>query len=90
MRSQCQVCGLVFDREYGYFTGAMYISYALGIGLIAVLTALFRSMTSSWPMALGLAWIAFLPFAPWVFQYSRVLWIHFDRWIDPVGEEKSA
>jgi hypothetical protein len=20
---------------------------------------------------------------PWIWQYSRVIWIHFDRWCDP-------
>ena len=34
------MCGLKFEREDGYFLGAMYISYALGIGTIAALAAL--------------------------------------------------
>jgi uncharacterized protein (DUF983 family) len=27
MHARCPVCGLVFAREQGYFTGAMYLSY---------------------------------------------------------------
>lgn len=25
----------------------------------------------------------FLPLVPAVFRYSRVVWMYFDRWIDP-------
>ena len=39
MHEDCPTCGLDFDRgEPGYFTGAMYVSYALAIPLIALLT----------------------------------------------------
>jgi uncharacterized protein (DUF983 family) len=31
MHGHCPVCGLAFEREPGYFTGAMYLSYGLGI-----------------------------------------------------------
>ena len=31
MHAQCPVCGLSFEREPGYFTGALYLSYGLGI-----------------------------------------------------------
>ena len=37
MNENCPVCGLDFDRgDPGYFTGAMYASYAMAIPLIAV------------------------------------------------------
>jgi hypothetical protein len=36
MYERCPVCGLKFEREDGYFLGAMYISYALGIGRVEV------------------------------------------------------
>ena len=39
MHDDCPACGLDFDRgDPGYFTGAMYVSYALAIPLIALLT----------------------------------------------------
>jgi hypothetical protein len=31
MSESCSVCGLRFLREAGYFLGAMYISYGLGV-----------------------------------------------------------
>ena len=37
MNDPCPVCGLVFEREPGYFLGAMYFSYALAVFIIAPL-----------------------------------------------------
>jgi uncharacterized protein (DUF983 family) len=89
MNDACPVCGLVFEREHGYFTGAMYLSYGLGIPIIGLLTLLAWLLRRDWPIwALVLAaWVAFLPLVPWVFRMSRVLWIHLDRLLDPEGED---
>jgi len=35
MRERCPACDLKFEREEGYFLGAMYIGYALALGMIA-------------------------------------------------------
>src|SRR5438445_10929800 len=37
MNAACSVCGHRFERETGFFQGAMYVSYALGIGEAVVL-----------------------------------------------------
>ena len=36
MAARCAVCGLVFERETGYFIGAIYINYGLTVGLALV------------------------------------------------------
>src|SRR5262245_55169361 len=36
MNDPCPHCGLLFEREEGYFLGAMYVSYALGGVVVAV------------------------------------------------------
>jgi uncharacterized protein (DUF983 family) len=87
MNDPCPDCGLLFQREEGYFLGAMYISYGLST---AILTALYFTAAALLPN-LGSSLIAlvaivpFLPFTPAVFRYSRVMWIYFDRWGDPDG-----
>jgi hypothetical protein len=86
MNETCPVCSLRFDRgQPGYFTGAMYVSYALGIPLIALLTLLEHLFLPSWSLLrlVLLAWGLCIPLVPWVWQFSRVLWVHFDRAIDP-------
>ncbi len=89
MNNACPHCGLKFMRETGYFTGAMYFSYALGIPIISAFTLIAWLVLPSWSLwqLVLLAWLAFLPLVPLVFRYSRVLWIHFDRFIDPEGDD---
>ena len=32
----CQLCNRTFNPEPGFYFGAMYVSYAMGVGLLAV------------------------------------------------------
>ena len=49
MHDDCPVCGLDFDRgDPGHFTGAMYVSYALAIPLIALLTLIGHLVFPGW------------------------------------------
>jgi uncharacterized protein (DUF983 family) len=81
MNDPCPECGLVFQREEGYFLGAMYVSYLLSS---AVLLPLFFAGRALWPkldsfLLVGLITLLYLPLVPAVFRYSRVVWMHFDR-----------
>jgi len=81
---RCPVCDLKFEREQGYFLGAMYISYGLALITIAVLAILFRAFTTwSWTRDIIWALILFLPLAPFLTLFARVLWIYLDQSIDP-------
>jgi uncharacterized protein (DUF983 family) len=85
MNAACPVCGLVFEREPGYFMGAMYASYGLGIVILIPLFFLLQWLLPHWPgfvIAL-LASLLYVPLTPLVFRYSRVIWIYFDRWATP-------
>jgi uncharacterized protein (DUF983 family) len=86
MVEDCPVCGLDLDRgDPGYFTGAMYVSYALAIPLIAFLTLIEYFIIPSWSLfrLVVMASILCLPLVPWIWQYSRVIWIYFDQYFDP-------
>jgi uncharacterized protein (DUF983 family) len=88
MNERCPVCGYRFERGPGYFTGAMYLSYALDIPIIASGMILGKLLVvPNWPLhwILLAVWVASLPLAPAVFRYSRVLLIHLDRYFDPEG-----
>ena len=51
-------CGLDFDRgEPGYFTGAMYVSYALVIPVIALLTLIEHLIVPSWSLFRLVVWL---------------------------------
>ncbi len=86
MHESCPVCALPFRREPGYFLGAMYFSYALGgVVLAAIILLLWLTVLADWQLHWIVlpALVLFLPFLPLVFRYSRVLWMHFDRFFDP-------
>ena len=84
MHERCPVCGLKFEREPGYFVGAMYMSYALTLPP-APLVYLAIKRLSHWPFdtAVFATFLAYLPLVPLVMRLARVLWIYFDRSIDP-------
>ena len=84
MFEYCPVCDLRFEREPGYFLGAMYISFALGMGIIVVVGVLLWAATG-WGFTrdtIG-AVVLFLPLAPAITLFSRVLWIYLDQTFDP-------
>lgn len=84
MNELCPACGLKFEREQGYFLGALYISYAMAVPLMALLVVIFWRLTD-WRIEklIVAAAIALLPFAPFLTVFARVLWLHFDRAMDP-------
>ena len=84
MHERCPSCALKFEREAGYFLGAMYISYGLGLGTVAVLSALVWEVLR-WPVVKSVlaGVVLFLPFAPVLTWMARVLWIYMDQAIDP-------
>ena len=42
MNDPCPVCGLIFQREEGYFLGAMYASYFMAIPVLALIAAVIH------------------------------------------------
>ncbi len=92
MNEKCPVCGYTFGREAGYFTGAMYFSYTLGLvfifAIFGVLWLLFS--TDTFGQVAVLVVVAsglYLLTVPLVYRYSRVLWMHLDWRLGGVSEE---
>ena len=84
MRERCPVCGHRFEREPGYFLGAMYISYPLAVVVLGIFLLLFHWLRPDWPWetALAVAVLPLLLFVPTIFRYSRILWMYFDAPVD--------
>ena len=81
---RCSICDLKFEREPGYFLGAMYFSFALGVLIMAPIAALLWYLTGWWITKVILwAVVLFLPFAPTITLFARVLWIYLDQTVDP-------
>jgi uncharacterized protein (DUF983 family) len=84
MCERCGICDLKFEREPGYFLGAMYFSYVLGVLIMAPIAIVLWFLTG-WSLTKVILWAAvlFLPFAPTITLFARVLWIYMDQSIDP-------
>jgi len=88
MHERCPVCDLKFEREEGYFLGAMYIGYGIGVVMISAFAAGLWLLTR-WSLQKVVVWgiVLFIPFVPGITLFSRVFWIYLDRAVDP-GQEK--
>jgi uncharacterized protein (DUF983 family) len=84
MNDECPSCGLRFLRETGYFLGAMYISYGLGV-LTILPVAVILAVLVEWPLwaVLTVAFVQTIVSMPIFFRYSRIIWLHVDQAIDP-------
>jgi uncharacterized protein (DUF983 family) len=84
MNDQCAVCHLSFEREEGYFLGAMIVDYALAMVITTIIGAILWSLTPwSFEKLSIIAILIFLPAVPTVTRLGRVLWIYLDHFIDP-------
>jgi len=84
MHAQCPHCALTFEREQGYFVGAIYVNYA-ATTLIAIAGFLaldyFASLSLSRQLLL---WGSFaIAFPLFFFRYSRSLWLSLDYLFNP-------
>jgi uncharacterized protein (DUF983 family) len=79
MNPNCPHCHLQFEIEPGYFTGAMYVSYAVsgGIALVLgfVLFYLFGD-PEGWVYTAVIAPVMVVV-APANFRFSRIVWLHY-------------
>lgn len=79
MFDTCQVCGLTFEVEPGFFWGAMYISYAITTGMMIVVGALVFILSSHnadfWGYIIPIFLSMFLSI-PFTYRYSRVLLLY--------------
>lgn len=86
MNARCPVCGVVYERETGYYMNAIFFGYVLGFLLILPLNVLlyYYKAPLFW---FGVGTLALLVLAsPLIFRYSRALWMHLDEMIDPRSE----
>jgi uncharacterized membrane protein YdcZ (DUF606 family) len=79
MNPTCPVCGHRFEREPGFFQGAMYVSWAIGVfylGVLAVIANLVLAPRIGIAGAVACVVVIHGACVPAVFRYSRVIWAH--------------
>ena len=82
--SNCAHCGLKFEREQGYFIGAIYINYAATIAIAVpgfFLLDAFAGIDINQQLAF---WMPFAVIFPLLFfHHSRSLWLVLDHFFNP-------
>ena len=74
----CSNCGLKYEKEPGFFYGAMYVSYGLTSGIFIVMFILDLTVfhMDTTPFAILIVSIILVTF-PFVTRWARVLWLNF-------------
>ena len=87
MYERCPICDLKFERESGYFLGAMYISYGLGVICVGLIALVLWGVTS-WELVRVIVWasVLYLLLVWPITLFSRVVWLYLDWAMDPVKE----
>jgi uncharacterized protein (DUF983 family) len=78
MPKRCPHCQLKYEPETGFYYGAMWISYAIGVLLSLIIIGLLIFALDVEVLYAFLAVVAFhLAFSPYLFRFSRALWLSF-------------
>lgn len=78
MNKTCSNCGLQYEREPGFFYGAMYISYMLSVGIFLVVGGLVYWIGSNpdlWVYLTSVFAVSIILY-PINFRLSRTLFLH--------------
>ena len=79
LNKKCSNCGLQFEIELGFWYGAMYISYALGVLLMLLIWLIhfiFFPLIDVKHLIIFIM-LSIILFCPYNFFYSRLIWINF-------------
>jgi len=77
MHAHCHQCGQSFDPEPGFYQGAMYVSYALTLGItFPVGVLLLFVLNVNLFVVLGVLTFLLLVLLPVIFRLSRLVWLH--------------
>ncbi|MCB0431369.1 MAG: DUF983 domain-containing protein [Flavobacteriales bacterium] len=83
---RCSACGIKYERDPGFWFGAMLISYALNVGQFIILWGFYAMVLPEgrpvWHLILAIIGTSIL-FFPVVYYLSRPIWIRFFIKFDP-------
>ena len=76
VREYCPHCGLKYAKEPGFYYGAMYVAYALGVATFVTFwvsfNLFFTNVAIGWQI--GIILIAIILLAPYLFSLSKIIW----------------
>lgn len=76
MPKKCPHCGQKFEPEVGFYYGAMFLSYAIGVVQSLVLFSILNfliGINTTWSFIIvAVTWVGM---SPYLFRFSRALWL---------------
>jgi uncharacterized protein (DUF983 family) len=88
--THCPSCGLKYEKEVGFYYGAMYVSYGLGVGLFVtcwVTFNLFFPGSNTW-LQIGVISGLSIFLSPYLYALSKIIWANIFFSYDPEAIEK--
>jgi uncharacterized protein (DUF983 family) len=86
---RCPVCNFAYEREPGYYSGAMAVNLVVSellIVVIAIPLAISQSVSLVILIALGVTLPFLLPLL--FYRPTKCLWMSLDHFLHPVNSEK--
>lgn len=92
IHEECSHCHLKYSKEPGFYYGAMYVSYALGVALFVTLWVLINliapHMSTGWQIFLII--LVSLVLTPYLYALSKIIWANFFIKYDRNGRSEKA
>ena len=88
MNERCPACKLDFQRDPGFYLGAIYFNYGLTAVLVTatyVGLSLLTEVSKEIKLVIALVPAVLFPFL--FFRFSRSLWLGFDYFVDRTARE---
>jgi uncharacterized protein (DUF983 family) len=78
MKDECEACGYRFDREPGFFSGAVWLSYGLAVveGLVAFFLVKYLIFGISLTNLILVTIAVVMLLAMWNYRLARVIWLN--------------
>jgi len=83
MEKKCDHCDEIYEKEPGYFYGAMFVSYTLSAIIFFIFLVLDFTIFHLGLSLLLILIPAVLIFSPVTFRWSRLIWLNFFIRFDP-------
>lgn len=76
VKESCEKCGLKYSKEPGFYYGAMYVAYALGVATFVTfwvsMNLFFKEVSTGVQIAVVL--LAIILLGPYLFSLSKIIW----------------
>lgn len=85
LHENCPVCGAKYEKEIGFYTGAMYVSYAIGVAVCVSIWVAIMVLFPGMGIITQIASIASLMLfgAPFFYALSKIIWANIFFHYDP-------